>query len=257
MNAALERIEGASIPTFVVDTRAIAERVVADEIVALMRTRPTAVLGLATGDTPIGVYRELCAAHRAGGVSFARATTFNLDEYLDLDAGDGATFREWMQEQFFRHVDLARENAHLPESKPADPNLTAERYEAAITAQGGLDLQILGIGRNGHIGFNEPGSSRDSCTRVVRLHEVTRSDAVRAFGALARVPTRAITMGIATILDARRVRVLAFGARKKEIVRRTLLDPRSSACPSTFLRDHGDVKLFVDREAAALLHHAR
>src|SRR5262249_47444260 len=145
---------------------------------------------------------------------------------------------------------LSTDRAHLPDPIPRDPHAEAARYEAAIHAAGGLDLMLLGIGRNGHIGFNEPGSPRDSRTRVVELHAETRDDAAATFGGLEHVPRRAITMGVATILDAQSVRVLAFGARKARILRRTLLDPISAAVPSTFLREHADVRIYADREAA-------
>jgi glucosamine-6-phosphate deaminase len=235
---------------FVVDAREEADRVVAEEIASLVRAQPASVLGLATGNTPIGVYRELIRLHRAGAASFARASTFNLDEFLELSGGHESSFRSWMHAHLFAHVDLAHARAHVPElGSASDERDACSRYEQAITAAGGIDVQILGIGRNGHIGFNEPGSPRDSRTRAVELHPSTREDAAKAFGGLENVPKRALTMGVATILDARRIRVLAFGARKAEIVKRTLHDPVSSACPSTFLRGHRDVKLYVDRAA--------
>ncbi len=244
-------LDGASVPTLVVDARADAERIVADEIVALLRENPALVLGLATGNSPVGVYRELCAAQAAGRVSFANASTFNLDEYLELPGGDPRSFRRWMEEHLFDRVKPRA--VHMPEctALQPEPARVGEAYERLIQAAGGIDVQLLGIGRNGHIGFNEPGAPRLSRTRVVELHPATRELAASAFGAIAHVPKRAITMGVATILAARRIRVLAFGAGKAEIVKRALVDEVSSACPVTFLRGHPDVKLFVDREAAA------
>ncbi len=244
----------ADLPTRLVDSREEAERAVAREIVELVRAKPTAVLGLPTGNTPIGVYRELIRARAAGEVSFARATAFNLDEFLGVEPGHAASFERWMETSFFAHVDFERSRCHIPRvGGGADPLQVARDYESEIRAAGGMDLLLLGVGRNGHIGFNEPGSASDSRTRVVELHRETREDAANAFGGLEHVPTRAITMGVATMLDARAIRVLAFGARKAEIVRRTLLDPRSSACPATFLRGHRDVTLTIDRDAAASL----
>lgn len=259
----MKSISNSSLPTFLVETREEAERVVADEIASLVRAKPEAVLGLATGNTPIGVYRELIQKCATRETSFARATTFNLDEYLDLPPGHAGSFRVWMQRTLFAHLDLAPERTNLPELDGAvsgnaiDAHAVAAHYESSIRAAGGLDLQILGIGRNGHIGFNEPGSSRDSRTRVVQLHATTREDAARSFGGIEAVPVRALTMGVATILDARRIRVLAFGAHKSAIVRRTLFDDVSSECPSTFLRGHADVALYVDREAASELDVVR
>lgn len=244
------------LPVLLAPDRSAAERVLAGEIVALLESRPSATLGLATGNSPIGVYRELCAAHAARRVSFASATTFNLDEYLDLPRGDPRSFRSWTQAQLVDAVRPAR--SRLPEVDPdhLDPRAVAEAYEREIRAAGGLDLVILGIGRNGHIAFNEPGSTRDSRTRVVELDALTRADAARTFGSIESVPRRAITMGIATILEARAIRVLAFGAEKAGIVRRTLEDPVSSAWPATFLRGHRDVRLYVDREAAGAIRDA-
>ena len=267
----MERLPQPSPPTFLVGSREEAESAVAEEIAALVRGGGDVVLGLATGTTPVGVYRELMRAHREQGLSFARVTTFNLDEFLGLGPDHPASFRRFMDERFFAHVDVQRSRTHLPivdgssrvsrsradeawtASERAAAIVAANAYEDAIRSAGGIDLQILGIGRNGHIGFNEPGSRRDSRTRVVELHEETREDATTAFGGIERVPVRAITMGVATILDARRIRVLAFGAQKSAVVRRTLLEPVSERCPSTFLRGHGDVRLFLDREAASEL----
>lgn len=240
-------------PTFVVDARVDAERAVAAEIAELLRAKPTAVLGLATGTSPTGVYRELWAAAAAGTVSFARATTFNLDEYFGLEPGHACSFRRWMQERLFAHV--GPKATYFPEVREAgtSPVIACDRFEQAIRASGGIDLQILGIGRNGHIGFNEPGAPRDSRTRLVELHPLTRELAASTFGGIERVPRTAITMGVATILDAKRIRVLAFGAEKAEIVKRTLQGDVSPDCPATFLREHGDVRLYLDRAAASLL----
>jgi glucosamine-6-phosphate deaminase len=251
----VKRLPDVSLPTYLVASREEAERAVAREVVELVRAKPAAVLGLPTGNTPIGVYRELIRAHGAGEVSFARATAFNLDEFLGVEQGHAASFERWMETKLLEHVDFERSRCHIPRvgGGVLDAAEVARAYESAIETAGGIDLLLLGIGRNGHIGFNEPGSASDSRTRVVELHPETREDAASAFGGLARVPTHAITMGVATMLNARAIRVLAFGARKAEIVRRTLVDPRSSACPSTFLRGHRDVTLMIDRDAAAAL----
>ena len=234
----------------VVEDRAEAERAVALEIAELVGARPEAVLGLATGTTPVGVYRDLRALVASGELDLSRAHTFNLDEYLGLERGDPRSFRARMDAELFDAARIAR--ADLPDCAcaPADEAREAARYERAIAAAGGIDLQILGIGRNGHVGFNEPGSARSTRTRAVELAPETRADAAAAFGGLERVPRRAITIGIATILDARRLRVLAFGAAKSAIVARALRGPIGPEVPASFLREHDDVVFWLDRDAA-------
>lgn len=243
----------------VVRTTALAAaREVAREIATLIDERQragrVAVLGLATGNTPLATYDELARLHQGEGVSFAKLVTFNLDEYLDLAPEHACSFRRYMRERLFERIDLDLANAWLPASDVAPSQQAAHcrDYERAIAEAGGIDLQILGIGRNGHIGFNEPGSTRDSRTRVVQLEAVTREDAAAAFGGLERVPERAITMGVATILEARRIRVLAFGAHKREVVRRTLESPIGPALPATFLREHADCVLYTDAPSASV-----
>lgn len=244
-------LPGLPIATHVFDDRDALARALADEVAALV-TRPRgAVLGLATGTTPVDLYRELARRRREDGLSFARATSFNLDEYVGLAADDPRSFRAWMEEHVFAPLGFERARAHFPDVAAQDLAAAGRAYERAISAAGGIDLQVLGIGRNGHVGFNEPGAPRDSRTREVELHAWTRADAAAAFGGIERVPRRALTMGVATILDARRVRVVALGARKAGIVRATLLDPQSAALPSTWLRGHPDVRLYLDRDAAA------
>ncbi len=232
-----------------------AAREVAQEIADLIRERRAggrmAVLCLPTGRTPLGVYEELVRMHRDEGLDFANVTTFNLDEFLGLAPEHPQSFRRYMRERFFAHVGLTPAQTWIPfgDVAPAQIEAHCREYEREIADAGGLDYALLGIGRNGHIGFNEPGATRESRTREVRLHEVTRADAAKAFGGLEFVPERAITMGVATILEARRIRVLAFGADKREIVRRTLEAPVGPQAPSTYLRGHADVRLFADEAA--------
>jgi glucosamine-6-phosphate deaminase len=232
-----------------------AAREVAGEIAALIRERRAAgrmaVLCLPTGRTPLGVYDELVRMQRDEGLDFANVTTFNLDEFLGLPPEHPQSFRRYMRERFFARIGLEPTHTWIPSGDVAPAQIAAHcaEYEREIADAGGLDYALLGIGRNGHIGFNEPGSVRDSRTREVRLHEVTRADAARAFGGLEFVPERAITMGVATILGARRVRVLAFGADKREILRRTLEDAPGPQVPATFLRGHSDVRLLADGAA--------
>jgi glucosamine-6-phosphate deaminase len=242
------------------DAERAGERVAA-EIAELARERLAAggklVLGLATGETQLPVYRELARLHREGRLSLAHAVTFNLDEFLDLEPGDPRSFAQWMQRELFRHVDVPPRNIHLPVvatgvAKAATPQQACAAFEQAICDAGGIDLQLLGIGRNGHIGFNEPGSSRACRTRRVELHPLTREDEAPAFGGLERVPTEALTMGVATILEARRLRVLAFGARKAAVVRRLLEGPAGPECPVSFVKEHPDALLLLDRAAASV-----
>lgn len=237
-------------------TALAAAREVAGEIAQLIRERAragrVAVLGLATGKTPLAIYEELARMHRDEHLDFANVATFNLDEYLGLAPEHACSFRRYMRERLFERVALDHNSAWLPASDVAPSQQTAHcrDYERAIAQAGGIDLQLLGLGRNGHIGFNEPGATRDSRTRVVQLDAVTREDAAAAFGGLERVPERAITIGVATILEARRIRVLAFGEAKREVVRRTLEFPIGPSVPATYLREHGDVALYLDAVAA-------
>lgn len=251
----MRRLAEAGIPARIVDAREEAERAIAREITELVRKKPDLVLGLPTGKTPIGVYRELALLHRAGRLDFSRVRTFNLDEYLGLGAEHGAAFARAMREMLFDHVNVSPGNIHLLNGLVGPERAAAHcrDFERAIAAAGGIDLLLLGIGRNGHIAFNEPGSSRDSRTRVVELDETTRTDAAAIFGGIEHVPKRAITMGVATILDAKRIRVLAFGAAKAEAVKRTLALAVGPDAPATFLRGHPGLAAYFDADASALL----
>src|SRR5260370_4945204 len=208
------------IPTLVFPTSAQASRHVALMIESLIRqnnsaNRPT-VLGLATGSTPVGLYRELIRLHREAGLDFSRVISFNLDEYLPMDPRDDHSYRRWMDETFFEHVNIRPENVQVPDGTvaPADVDEYSARYEQMIRRAGGIDLQILGIGRSGHIGFNEPGSTRHSRTRRITLDPVTRRDAAGSFFGEDNVPHQAITMGVGTILEARKIVIIAFGEHK-------------------------------------------
>lgn len=232
-------------------------RKVARQIAALIRARPDAVLGLATGNTPIGVYEELIRLHREQGLSFRRVRCFNLDEYLPIAPDAPQSYRRFMREKLFDHIDIAEENWHVPDGRARSIEELEEieadcaAYEAAIAGAGGIDLQVLGIGRTGHIGFNEPGSPRDSRTRPVLLDHMTRSDASSEFFGLENVPARAITMGVGTILDARQIVLLASGARKAGIVAQALQGKVTSKVPASFLREHANATFWLDSEAAS------
>ena len=237
--------------------KASAAQAIAREMADLIELRsksgkPT-VLGLATGSTPLPLYAELVRLHREQGLSFRSAITFNLDEYEGLGPTHPQSYRAFMEEHLFRHLDIPAANIHIPDGLTQDASRNCAAYEAAIRAAGGIDLQILGIGRTGHIGFNEPPSSVDSRTRRVHLDEVTRRDNSVFFGDLAQVPHGALTMGVATILEARRIALLAFGDAKADIVRRAIQETPSADCPATWLQRHPACVFHLDAAAARAL----
>lgn len=226
-------------------------REAASRIARLVREKPACVLGLATGSTPIGVYRELARLAREENLDFSQVTTFNLDEYYPMQPQAPQSYNRFMREQLFDHINC--EHWHVPDGRLRDAvqiERDCETYEEQIQALGGLDLQLLGIGRTGHIGFNEPGSARDSRTRLVTLDLLTRADAAADFFGLENVPVRAITMGIGTVLSAREIILMASGARKAAIAREALEGKITSKVPASFLREHGATHWFLDEAAA-------
>ena len=241
----------------VVDDHAALARLVADRVALLVRRRTaegrSAVLGLATGSTPIGVYRELIRLHQQEGLSFRHVVTFNLDEYWPMQPERIHSYHRFMWENFFRHVDVAPGNVHLLSGTTprADIDSTCDAYEAAIGEAGGIDLQILGIGKTGHIGFNEPGSGATSRTRLVHLDNVTRRDAAADFFGEEFVPREALTMGVATILSAREIVILATGEHKATIVRRAVEGDVDVEVAATFLQRHPNTTFYVDAAAGA------
>jgi glucosamine-6-phosphate deaminase len=230
---------------------------VAETIRDLIRRRNaeglTTVLGLATGSTPLPLYAELIRLHREEGLSFRNVVTFNLDEYEGLTGDRPESYRYFMEEHLFRHLDLRPGSTHVPDGIAADQKRACDAYEQAIHDAGGLDLQVLGIGRTGHIGFNEPPSAADSRTRRVHLNEVTRRDNAPFFAHPEDVPHGAITMGVATILEARQVELLAFGPAKAEIVQRSLRESPNADCPATWLQLHPACTFHLDPAADAEL----
>lgn len=231
----------------------------AGEVSRLIRSRAAAgrmaVLGLATGNTPLPFYQELIRLHRDEGLSFANVISFNLDEYLGLERGHPESYWTFMHRELFDHIDLPAPHIHLPNGMLAEAAIAAHcaEYEALIRDAGGLDFQLLGIGSTGHIGFNEPGSPKDSRTRRVRLDDITRRDAAPAFGGLEQVPTHAITMGCATILDARRIVLFARGDHKAAIVRAALHGPITEQVSASFLQEHPNTAFYLDRGAASAI----
>jgi glucosamine-6-phosphate deaminase len=247
------------IRTVIVDDHDDLGRKVAHRIAEVIRARPkgekSTVLGLATGSTPIGVYRELIRMHREEGLSFADVITFNLDEYYPMDPESIHSYHRFMWENLFSQLDISPANVHIPPGNVSRDRLEAEcqHYEEAIQAAGGIDLQLLGIGRTGHIGFNEPGSGAESRTRVVTLDLVTRKDTAADFFGEENVPREAITMGVETIFEAREILILATGEHKADIVRRAVEGDVDHEVAATFLQRHGNTTFYLDRAAAAAL----
>ena len=245
------------IRTVIVDDHGELARIVATRIADLIRRNDSAgrrtVLGLATGSTPIGVYRELIRMHREDGLTFGRVISFNLDEYYPMRADSIHSYRRFMWENLFSYVDIDPANVHLPDGTLArnDVDEACRAYESAIAAAGGIDFQLLGIGKTGHIGFNEPGSGEASRTRLVHLDNVTRLDAAADFFGEENVPREAITMGIASILEAREVAILATGEHKSAIVRRAVEGDIDREVAATFLQRHASTTLYLDQAASA------
>src|SRR5688572_5495037 len=215
---------------------------------------PRLVLGLPTGNTPIPMYRALVRAHQQGRADFSRATTFNLDEFVGLGKDDPGSYRSFMNALFFDHVNLPMTRAHMPNGRAKDWRREIASYERRISSAGGLDLVVLGVGGNGHLGFNEPGPTLDAHTHRVALRPETRRANAHLFGGRWReVPTHALSMGIGTILTARHVVLLATGAGKARIVARALNGPVTTRLPASLLQIHPDVVVVLDRDAAARL----
>lgn len=233
-----------------------ATAIAARTISRLLREKPDAVLGLATGSTPLLLYQELIRLHREQGLDFSKVTTFNLDEYVGLDPEDPRSYHHFMQEHLFQHVNLAPARTHIPDGLVRNIPAFCARYEKEIQAAGGIDLQVLGIGADGHIGFNEPTSSLGSRTRIKTLQPATREANGRFFGGEDKVPHHVITMGIGTILEARQCLLLAFGERKAQAVAGAIEGPLSAMNPASSLQLHPQAKVFLDAGAASLLKHA-
>lgn len=236
-----------------------ASRAVAAEIATLIRSRAaegrSCVLGLATGSTPVGVYDELVRLHREEDLSFEHVVTFNLDEYYPMQPDELQSYVRFMNEHLFDHVDIRRENVHIPNGTSPEDQVedNCRRYEAAIRDAGGIDIQLLGIGRTGHIGFNEPGSGRESRTRLITLDRVTRRDAASDFFGEENVPRRAITMGVGTILAAKQVMLLAFGEGKAAVIAKAVEGEISPSVAASFLQTHSNAQIILDDAAAELL----
>lgn len=229
--------------------------VIAARIIAkLVRQKPDCVLGLATGSTPVATYNELIRLHREDRLDFSRVTTFNLDEYVGLPPSHPQSYHAFMHEHLFKHINVAPERIHIPNGMAKDVPGECAHYEETIRAAGGIDLQLLGIGSDGHIGFNEPTSSLASRTRIKTLTERTREDNARFFdGDLAQVPMHCITMGVGTIMECRQVLLLAFGARKEKAVSDAVEGPITAMNPASILQMHPVAKMLIDDPASGAL----
>ncbi|PTL84345.1 glucosamine-6-phosphate deaminase [Vitiosangium sp. GDMCC 1.1324] len=230
----------------------------AARVTAAIREKPSLVVGLPTGRTPLNVYRELVARHRRGELDFSRVTTFNLDEFLGLPPDDPGSFRAYMERHLFQHVNLAPERIHCFDGSAERAERECARYDAQLAAAGGLDLLVLGIGTNGRVAFNEPGESLQAASHRTRLSRESRQAVASLFGDdVSKVPLAALTLGMGALLQARRVIVLAFGVSKAAAVTAMVRGPISTLCPASFFQLHGDVEVWVDPEAGRGLDGSR
>ncbi len=225
-------------------------KMAAQRYVQLINNKPNAILGGATGSTPIPLYKELIKQYKAGHVSFKNVKSFNLDEYVGLEGTHDQSYRYFMNHQLFNHIDIDIENTHVPSGIDTK---NPSRYDDEIKAAGGVDLQLLGIGVDGHIGFNEPGTKFDSLTHVVKLEQNTREVNSRFFKSIDEVPTHAVTMGIKTVMNARSIILIATGKSKADIVKAFIEGPVTTKVPASILQLHPFVEVYLDEEAAAKL----
>lgn len=253
----LEETRFEKLPVTVYKDQHVASKVVAQRIASLIRQKQKAgtfaILGLATGATPVGVYAELVRMHKEENLSFQNVITFNLDEYFPMQPEAAQSYVSFMGEHLFNHVDIQRENIHIPDGTVSKEQIATFclGYERKIESLGGLDMQILGIGRTGHIGFNEPGSAPNSGTRLVTLDDLTRRDAARDFGGKANVPTKAITMGIGTIFKAKEIILMAWSKKKASIIKKAVEGEISGEVPATYLQLSQNIEFVLDEDAAS------
>jgi glucosamine-6-phosphate deaminase len=225
----------------------------AEEIISGIKENPSLNLGLATGSTPTGLYKELIRDHKQNQTSYKEINTFNLDEYIGVPKKDRNSYHYFMCEHLFEHIDIPLDQTHIPDGTAKDLDEECRRYEQFIEEHGGIDLQILGIGQNGHIGFNEPGTPFDSRTHIINLAESTRKANSRFFESLEDVPKQAITMGISSIMESKEIFLLVSGASKAKALARLMNGEVSEQFPASVLQNHPNVTIFADKEATALL----
>lgn len=222
-------------------------------IAAKIRKKPDLVLGLATGSSPLGIYNELIRMHKEEGLDFSKITTFNLDEYIGLPPTHNQSYHYFMKQNLFDHINVDERFVHVPHGMAKDIDKFCSWYEKRIKDAGGIDLQILGIGSNGHIAFNEPGSSLGSRTRIKTLTEKTRLDNARFFADMDEVPKYAITMGVGTIMDSKEIVLIANGKGKANAVKAAAEGPITAMCPASIIQMHQRAYLFADKDASELL----
>lgn len=231
------------------DMSARAARIVAGQIYL----KPNSVLGMATGSTPLSMYKELIRVHKEVGLDFSEIVTFNLDEYLGLPKEDEQSYNYYMFENFFNHINIKKENIYIPDGMMKDVEQECKQYDRDIQVKGGIDLQVLGIGNNGHIGFNEPDIKFEATTHKVKLDEETINANARFFATIEEVPRFAISMGIKTIMHAKKILLLASGENKAEVIYRALFEGITPEIPASILQLHQDVTVIVEENAAQLL----
>ncbi|MCR4911051.1 MAG: glucosamine-6-phosphate deaminase [Bacilli bacterium] len=227
-------------------------RLIAEEFIKQVNAKPNSVLGLATGTSPLGVYANLVKANKEGRVTFKDVATFNLDEYIGLEGTHDQSYRYFMNVNLFDHIDIDKSRTHVLKGV-GDYEAYAAQYDDEIASFGGIDLQILGIGSDGHIAFNEPGTSFDSLTHVAELAESTIVDNSRLFNNISEVPTKAVTMGLKSIMNARKIVLIATGKNKAKAIASLLKGVKTIDNPSTVLIDHPDCTIYVDEDAYSLV----
>lgn len=224
-------------------------RKAANIISAQVILQPRSILGLATGSTPLGIYRQLIEWYNKGDIDFAEIQTVNLDEYCNLSPENSQSYHYYMRTNFFDHINVKKENIHVPNGMAEDVDAECENYDKLISSLGGIDLQLLGLGNTGHIGFNEPNESFDKMTHRVALKQKTISDNSRFFSSIDEVPKFAVTMGIKAIMQARKILLVVNGAKKAEILEKVLFGPITPAIPASILQLHPNVTVIADADA--------
>lgn len=225
----------------------------AQQVSSLIKLKPDAIIGFATGSTPLGLYKELIRMHKEEGLDFSKIISFNLDEYVGLPPPHPESYHYFMWENLFKHININPSNVYIPMGMVEDVEIFCNWYEEKINSYGGIDLQILGIGSNGHIAFNEPGSSLGSRTRIKTLGEKTRLDNSRFFDNIDQVPKYAITMGVGTIMESKRLLLLANGLNKADAIKATVEGPITAMIPATIVQLHRYATIIVDNDAASKL----